>query len=420
MLHRIQLSPGVGLTIVRSTKFKTGCFSVNLIRPLCAEEAAKNALIPNLLLRGCREQPNLREISRFLEGAFGATVGTIARKKGENQVFGLYADFLEDDMAEEPLFAKITEFVGRLLFEPVTVDGGFEPDAFLTELENQRNNIASAVNDKRVYVIRQLYRTMFRGEAYVTPAIGNEEDLDQITAKNLMEHYLRILPHTPVELFYMGAKEPDTVLKHFQKMLLPLKRDQMIRLAVAESVCPGEIRCVSEIQKLEQSKLAIGFRLRIPQDLRELAAMQLFLTVFGAGTNSKLFVHVREEQSLCYYASASFDKYKGVMIVTSGIDADRYTAVLNEIRRQLSLCAEGEITDEELELARTQLLSQMRAMLDSPYRLEEFYIGQAVAGKNDMLEELLSAVAQVGKDDVVLAARSAREDTVFFLKGVRE
>ena len=90
MLRRIQLMPGVGLTAIRSDKFKTGCFSVNLIRPLRAEEAAKNALIPNLLLRGCGAQPDLREISRFLEGAFGATVGTIARKKGEIQVFGLH------------------------------------------------------------------------------------------------------------------------------------------------------------------------------------------------------------------------------------------------------------------------------------------------------------------------------------------
>ena len=418
MLRRIQLLPGIGLTTVRSTKFKTGCFSVNFLRPLSAEEAAKNALIPNLLLRGCEEQPNLREISRFLEGAYGATVGTIARKKGETQMFGLYADFLEDEIAGEPLLSKMAAFVGRLLFAPVTVDGGFDPESFSTELENQRNNIASAVNDKRIYAIRQLFRIMFRGEPYATPAIGQAEDLDAITAQNLLEHYHRILPETSVELFYMGAAEADTVADHFKRMLSPLKRGHLVSLPRSENVIPGELRCISETQKLEQSKLSMGFRLRIPSSLQELAATQVLMTVFGAGSNSKLFLHVREEKSLCYYASASFDKYKGVMLVNSGIDAEQYDDALNEIRRQLRLCIEGDISDEELALAKTQLLSQMRAMLDNAYRLEEFYVGQAVAGRNETLEDLLAAISHTTKQEVVEAAQSIREDTVFFLKGV--
>ena len=419
MLQRIRLFPGVGLTAIQSTKFKTGCFSVNLIRPLSAEEAAKNALIPNLLLRGCGNYPNLREISRFLEGAYGANVGTIARKKGEAQVFGLYADYLEDEMAGEPLLSKMIDFVGGLLFDPVTVNGGFEPEAFATELENQRNQIASAINDKRVYAVRQLFRTMFRAEPYRTPAIGNAEDLEGITAINLMDHYLRILPQTPIELFYMGSADLNSVSDHFRRMLVPLKREPLISVPPVVSALPGEIRCVSETQSLSQSKLAMGFRMRIPQTLRELAATQLFLTVYGSGSNSKLFRNVREAQSLCYYASASFDRYKGVMIVSSGIDAEQYDAALSEIRRQLRLCAEGEITEEEISLARTQLLSQMRAMLDNSYRLEEFYIGQAVYDRNDTAEELLTAISQTTRQEIIAAAQNVREDTVFFLKGVK-
>lgn len=419
MLQRMQLLPGVGLTAIQSTKFKTGCFSVNLIRPLSADEAAKNALIPNLLLRGCGKYPNLREISRFLEGAYGANVGTIARKKGEAQVFGLYVDYLEEDLAGEPLLTKMIDFVGMLLFDPVTVNGGFEPEAFNTELENQRNQIASAVNDKRVYAVRQLYRAMFQGEAYATPAIGNEEDLDSITANNLLEHYLRILPRTPIELFYMGAAEAGVVSDHFKRMLLPLKREPLISVPSAEFVSPRQVRCFSETQSLAQSKLAMGFRIRIPKSLQELAATQMFLTVYGAGSNSKLFLHVREEKSLCYYASASFDRYKGVMIVSSGIDADQYEAAVAEIRRQLRLCADGEISDAEIQMARTQLLSQMRAMLDNSYRLEEFYIGQAIYDRKETLEELLSAVSQTTGQEIIAAAQSVREDTVFFLKGVK-
>ena len=48
MNHRTQILPGVYLTAVQSDKFKTGCFSLNLLRPMKKEEAAANALIPSV------------------------------------------------------------------------------------------------------------------------------------------------------------------------------------------------------------------------------------------------------------------------------------------------------------------------------------------------------------------------------------
>ena len=52
MNHRTEILPGVYLTAVQSDKFKTGCFSLNLLRPMKKEEAAANALSPSVLLRG--------------------------------------------------------------------------------------------------------------------------------------------------------------------------------------------------------------------------------------------------------------------------------------------------------------------------------------------------------------------------------
>ena len=98
--ERIQLRQGVWLNYVHSDRFKTGCFSFNLICPLTRPDAAPNALIPSVLLRGSRDYPDLQAISRRLDSLYGATVGTLVRKKGEAQVVGLYADFLEDCYGE--------------------------------------------------------------------------------------------------------------------------------------------------------------------------------------------------------------------------------------------------------------------------------------------------------------------------------
>ena len=48
-LSRVEIRQGVWLTHLREDKFKTACFSVNLLSQLSRETASMNALIPFVL-----------------------------------------------------------------------------------------------------------------------------------------------------------------------------------------------------------------------------------------------------------------------------------------------------------------------------------------------------------------------------------
>ena len=85
-------------------------------------------------------------------------------------------------------------------------------------------------------------------------------------------------------------------------------------------------------------------------------ALLLLNAVFGACYTSKLFLHVREERSLCYYASSSLEKYKGLMVVNSGVDFAQFETARDAILAELDACRRGEISDYELESARKQCL----------------------------------------------------------------
>lgn len=145
---RIELLPGVFLTCVRSEKFKTGCLSVSLLRPLRREEASANALLSTVLLRGCRDYPNIRSISAFLDRLYGASIGTLVRKKGEVQTTGFYADFLEDRLAldGEPVLEPMAGFLCALLLDPVLEDGVFAA----RYVEGEKRNLIHAIESRRV------------------------------------------------------------------------------------------------------------------------------------------------------------------------------------------------------------------------------------------------------------------------------
>ena len=104
------------------------------------------------------------------------------------------------------------------------------------------------------------------------------------------------------------------------------------------------------------------------------------------------------------------------MLVSSGIEFENYELAKRAILNELEACRRGEISDEELESARRAVLSALRAALDAPARLDDFYIAKAIAGGDD-IEVLIEKIRALTRDDLVRAARKITTDTIYFLKG---
>ena len=417
--ERLELLPGVWLNQVQTDRFKTGCFSINFLRPLARESAAANALLPSVLLRGCRSYPNMQAVSQRLDTLYGASVGTLVRKKGEVQTTGLYADFLEDRYSEsEPVFVPMIEFLQELLFEPCKGADGFVEDFVTGEKQNLANTIDAKINEKRSYAVSRLLHHMCEGEAYAVPRLGEKETLDGLTPGCLFSQWNRILAGSRIELFYLGQQPREAVLDAMACLTEKLPhRDSLTDIGTQVTLPHRPAQEITETMDVTQGKLTMGFRTPVTLHDSRYPALALLNAVYGAGMTSKLFLNIREKQSLCYYASSSLDKFKGIMVVGSGIEFDNYQVAKEGILNQLELCCRGEITPEELESARNYLISALHTGKDSPGRLDDYAIGQAVAGCSGTMESLAQQLETVTLDQVVEAANTLTLDTVYFLKG---
>lgn len=419
--ERLELLPGVWLNLVQTDRFKTGCFSLNLLRPLTVDSAAPNALLPSVLLRGCRVCPDMQAISQRLDSLYGASVGTLIRKKGEVQTVGLVSDFLEDRYAEGmPVFAHMLQLIGSLLFEPCMEKGGFLEAFVQGERLNLINSLDAQINDKRSYAVKQMLKAMCRDEAYAVPRLGEKDTLHGLTADGLYGYWQELLAASRLELFYLGQQPKDAVIDGLSEMLRALPRSETLtNVQTIPMQHHRPVQYVQEEMNVTQGKLAMGLRTDITVTDPRYPAMMLLNAVFGAGMTSKLFVKIREEQSLCYYANSAVDKFKGIMTIGSGIEFANYQVALDGILHQMELCKKGEITRQELESARGYLISALRTGNDSPGRLDDYAIGQAVAGLGGSMADLAVSLQTVTLDQVVEAANSLQLDTVYFLKGVQ-
>ena len=417
--NRVEILPGVFLTAVQSDKFKTGCLSISFLRPLSSREAAANALLPAVLLRGCRTCPDMRAISAFLDERYGASLGTLVRKKGEVHTTGFYAGFLEDcfSLDGSEILAPMVAFLGELLLEPVLDGGAFVPAWVDGERQNLLNTIDARINNKAGYAMNQMFRTMCSGEPYGVPRLGDRAEAEKLEAAGLYDHYRHVLAHSQVELFYHGRCPADRVAELVASALKGLPRAELDPFGTVPQVPDRPVQEVRERLDVTQGKLAMGFRLGCTAADETYPAALMMNSVFGAGVTSKLFLNVREKLSLCYYASASLEKFKGVMAVSSGVDFSNFGRARDEILRQLDAVRAGQITEEELEGARRGLLSSLQAGMDSPGRLEDYALGQVLLGTDETMADLADQIRSVTAEQTAAAARAVTLDTVYFLEG---
>ena len=420
MITTIPLSPGVVLRHYPDPRFKKCALSFQLLRPMCAEEAALNALLPSVLLRGTEHYPDLRSITWRLDELYGASVHTMVRRVGDIQTVGFYLSVMEDRFALEPegVLVHAAEFLRELMLCPLRVNGAFDPEIVDSEKKNLISAIESEMNDKRAYISGQMIRRMCQGDSFAVPRLGKPEEVAAITPEMLYAHYQKILRESPVEFFYVGANSAETVAA----LLKPLAQalggnaqklpEQTAFTPVAE---PGEF---FEEMDVNQGKLSMGFTTPITNRHPDFAAMQVLNSVYGAGMTSKLFMNVREKRGLCYYANSGYYGSKGIFTVSSGIDEEHYEVAKAEILRQLALCAEGDISDAELSAAKSAIISSLRATPDSPGSLEGYYATAALSGMNMDIPDYIAAVEAVTVADAARCAGTIQLHTVAFLKGV--
>lgn len=418
MITTTYLSPGIRLQCYTDNRFKQNALSIQYVRPMRREEAAMNALIPSVLLRGCKSAPDLRQITMRLDTLYGASVSPISRRSGDYQTTGFYVGMMDDRfaMGGEPLLEETLAFVGELLFDYPTENGGFL-DAFVQgEKTSQIYAIEAERNDKRTYAAQQLLKKMCGPDSFGLPRMGEPEEVSAITPQALLRHYETLRRESPVELFYVGSAQPGKVEAALQKIFAGEKRDYR-PLPPQTDLTPGPKQHLSEAMEIAQGKLAMGYVTPITNRSTGFPAMQMLSTVFGGGMTSKLFQNVREKQSLCYSIGSGYYGAKGIVLVSAGIDFDKEQHIRQEVEQQLDACRRGEISQAEVDAARQSLISALLAVPDSPSSIENYYSTMTLNGCGMDPQRHRAALEAVTAEDLVAAAKTLELHSTYFLKG---
>ncbi|MNV66439.1 Peptidase M16 inactive domain protein [compost metagenome] len=164
----------------------------------------------------------------------------------------------------------------------------------------------------------------------------------------------------------------------------------------------------------------MGLRTSITYGDDSYAHMLMYNGILGGYPHSKLFVNVREKESLAYYASSRYDGHKGIATIQSGIEIPNYAKAVDIIRKQLEDIKDGQISDLELSQTKAMIRNLLSEIQDSAFEMISYDFNRQLSGKDRSTDELMRQIEATGAEDVKRAAETVQLDTIYFLTGQKE
>jgi predicted Zn-dependent peptidase len=416
-IKKINLGKNINLTLIRAEKFKSNLVSIYIQRLLDKEEATKNALLPTIITSGCEKYPSLRETSNKLDDLYGSSMMGDVSKRGERQVISFKIISTNEKYLDEKIFTDVIEFFNEVLNKPLVVDGGFNKEYLDIEKTNLKDRIQAKINDKGRYALERTFEEMCKGERFSISEIGYEEDLDKISPRDLYEHYKHIIKTSPIDIVVEGDFDENEVVDIISKNFT-FEREEIIEIPREEYKADiDKVKVIEEKMDITQGKLVMGYRTNVDfRDEDKYYPLVVGCNVLGGGPHSKMFVNIREKESLCYYIYSSVEKYKGILFVSSGIEVQNYEKTVELVKKQLESIKSGEISIDEIENSKSALINSMKSLSDSIGGMSDFYFAQGMSKTNSTIEDMIQKIDKVKSEDIVKAFESIELDTVYFLR----
>ena len=347
------------------------------------EEARVNGLahlFEHMVFKGAGGR-SARELSEAIEDAGGELNASTDR-----ETTAFFASLLADDLALG--VELIADLVRRPHFEARHLE--LEKKVVLQELAEAHETPGDAVFD-------HLQETAFPDQALGRPVLGCRESIASIRVEDLIGW--RETHYRPDGMILVGAGK----LEH--QALVDLAEAAFGDLAAGERHVaePGLFGGGHSFDLRKSAQAQIALAMPAPAwGSRESYAAQLFADALGAGSSSRLFQELREDQGLAYSVSAGVSAFADCGMAWAYVAADRADAAVvhGEIERVIADAARG-LELRELERARAQAKAGLLMNLESCWG-QASYLAYRLLREGRLVEpsEIAGRIESVSLDEV--------------------
>lgn len=412
----------VHLHLLSTEQFRTRHVSVKVAVRAERKTVTATAMLPFLWMEGSQRYTSSHALMQRADELFGTVLRSSISKRGSQQICELYAAVPEEAgiAIAEGVFEEAQNLVLDVLMHPYVQNNQFPDNHVAREQQLHTKRIESVYDDKAAFAMERCIANVSRGhDAMVLPRFGFKDDVSTLTGASLFKRNEEIIHAAEVHVYMIGNISTDEA-KHYLEQLCDSfpQRERKFSMGIERAlpIVERDVNYIEDHQSVQQGKLNLGYRTNVSYADDTYPAMQMAVAILGGFPHSKLFVNVREKESLAYYASSRLDGISGITTIQTGIEIDKYDKALEIILKQVEAMKVGEITESEFTFTKRGLLNQFKQALDQPMSMADVHFTGVLTGTYRDIPGLMERLEQVKLDDVVQAANQLMLDTVYFLR----
>lgn len=415
-----EIKKGIKLHLIQTEKFKTNLIAIFLSLPITRENVTKNSLVTAVLRRGSKNMPTLAQINQELEEMYGASFDNGLDKTGDNHILKFYLESINDNFIpqkDENMLKKSIEKLLEIAFNPLIENGKFKEEYVNQEKENIKRIIEGKSDNKARYAFDRCIEEMYKDKPYGLYKYGYIEDLDSIDAQNLYEYYQKMISECKIDIFVSGNIDEDTskLVEENENIKKLQERNPKYIIDKLEEKPKEQEKEVIEEMDVTQGKIVIGLDVNLENEDQKYDTL-LYNAILGGTANSKMFQEVREKASLAYSAGSSYVRYKSNIFIKCGIEIKNYEKAMKIIRKQLEDMQSGNFTKDDIANAKKGIISSIKSIDDEQDTEITYFFGQELTNNKISLDEYISKIEKITKEDIIKIANSITINTIYFLR----
>lgn len=417
-MKKSYIMDGYTLHLIPNKKFKNITISLKLKNVLKKETTTARTLLSFMLTAGTKDYPSTKIFSKNLEDMYGARFGSNIGTKGKSQILNLTSICINEEFLpyKENLIKKQIKIMNDVLMNPNVKNGLFDEKTLEIKKKELKERLRASNDDKFTYSLEKLFMYMGKDSFLGISSTGYLEEVDGITNEQVYQCLQDCIENDQKHVYVVGDID-ESIIDIFKKeMHFKDINDDNGSSTIFQSN-KQEVLEIIEKQDITQAKLNLGYTIDCDFISDNHYAFSVFNAVFGGFSQSRLFKVVREENSLCYYVSSSYDAFNGIMIVNAGIEGKDYQKTMELIDAELKHIQEGTIDDKDIDTAKKMLKNALVKANDEPSSIISLAFNRDISHKEETNEEYLNKLMAVTKEQIIEVSKKVKLDTIFLLTG---
>ena len=402
--------------LIQTDNFKTTTVSVNFREKIIKDEITIKRFLFQMLCTTTKKYNTERLLQIKTEDLYSLTLKESALKYGN--IINNYIDikFLNEEYTFEHLLNESLKLLFQIIFNPNVTDNKFDKKTFELVKKDLKMSLETLKEDPGTLATVNSLKEMDKDDPVSYSLWGNEYEIDSINESNLYDYYKKMIKSSAIDIFVVGKFDQDEVIRMFKENFnVNTLKMSTLEPFITYDKCNKTINKCEIFPNLKQSKLRIICKILNLSMYERRYVLPLYTTILGGEANSRLFMNVREKESLAYSISSSNKGPNSIMIISSGIDKENYDKTVKIIKKELENMKK-EVTDEELYSAKQQILNVIDSLLDNEESIINYYFGMEVFN-SDNIDEKRKLYNSVSKKDIIKLASKVKIAMIYLLKG---